>query len=962
MEKINVTFKGMSNVPDEQVAQDGQMAMMMNASIKNGEMVVMNGHNDFTVKDNVKKAVFHDGRLLEIDEDGAVRVFVEKDGKPAYEQTEYDEEMSKAFKDVEVENFEIMGNVVVMYGKDKERDIEGTFYAIWKNEGYVYLGEKPDVFGVEIGIKSKMTVFTTDSSYEYHNWPRAVGGFTDECIANLNKDGYYIDRALFRVGLRLFDGSYIAVSNIIYISDDTPKEDVENNNRDNVVGRDGENLSYRPVVDNTESSKYQVLARGFRPIFTINTAGLKAWEDIIVGIDIFSTKSIMGKKVEKNKHYVPSTGETYNYEVYVEKSLDEITEDIANETSFFLIATYNIDGTLFKRLEDVSPSSLAVQNSLTRIGEESFTSMFAKGYNYNSKLHVYGGKEFFFNGYGLNAYIPVCGLAKKEPVSKMLVRVKVYNNGEWVYVDRLFPDAEVGFGAEVGIEDDLIQLPAMLTYPNAKASEMEIFIQKGDTVYNKKFTLKAHPFLNLSYYLNVEDGNLSLEITKVFANASNNAGLDAATAFELFGGLGTFEITYSSSVGDWVYNGSAIPTNWKSYRIFQIPRNVVDGDKMIFELSGTGTGKKDILNIKVDNSWNTGVEFPETIPTPFVESKNILRLSEIDNPFYFPVAQTYQFDGDIVAMASNAEAISQGQFGQFPLFVFTTQGVWAMQVDSTGKTAYSTQTPFSREVCNGAVCALSGGVAFTTDRGVMMITGGRVVNLSQALDAPEAELFEQSESLVEKIFERADKKLTSVKNLRPVSIRQYLKDENGVKLAYNYLENELIVSNKTYGFSYVYDIDTQTWGMDKTGYITCKVDNTGPQGELVMYNGGNVRMIIASENINREIVAITRPMKAGTLTFKRLRQAALRTTFKGALNFYVLGSNDGATFSVITGKEYPSKNGDEPTDVTRRDLITAMSRSRQYKYFAIAIAGNMEGRISMAELLVDEGLAINKLR
>jgi hypothetical protein len=121
-------------------------------------------------------------------------------------------------------------------------------------------------------------------------------------------------------------------------------------------------------------------------------------------------------------------------------------------------------------------------------------------------------------------------------------------------------------------------------------------------------------------------------------------------------------------------------------------------------------------------------------------------------------------------------------------------------------------------------------------------------------------------------------------------------------------------------------------------------------------------MIIASENINREIVAITRPMKAGTLTFKRLRQAALRTTFKGSLNFYVLGSNDGATFSVITGKEYSSKDGDEPTDVTRRDLITAMSRSRQYKYFAIAIAGNMEGRISMAELLVDEGLAINKLR
>jgi hypothetical protein len=39
-----------------------------------------------------------------------------------------------------------------------------------------------------------------------------------------------------------------------------------------------------------------------------------------------------------------------------------------------------------------------------------------------------------------------------------------------------------------------------------------------------------------------------------------------------------------------------------------------------------------------------------------------------------------------------------------------------------------------------------------------------------------------------------------------------------------------------------------------------------------------------------------------------------------------------------------------------------MSRSKQYKYFAIVIAGQMSGRVSMAELLVDAGFAVNKLR
>jgi hypothetical protein len=106
-------------------------------------------------------------------------------------------------------------------------------------------------------------------------------------------------------------------------------------------------------------------------------------------------------------------------------------------------------------------------------------------------------------------------------------------------------------------------------------------------------------------------------------------------------------------------------------------------------------------------------------------------------------------------------------------------------------------------------------------------------------------------------------------------------------------------------------------------------------------------------------VAITRPFTLGTLDYKGLRQAALRCTFSGYLNFYLLGSNDGANFVCVTGKEV---DADILDSGTYRDLITAMSRSKQYKYFAIAIAGQIEGRISLAELLVDAGFAVNKLR
>ena len=76
----------------------------------------------------------------------------------------------------------------------------------------------------------------------------------------------------------------------------------------------------------------------------------------------------------------------------------------------------------------------------------------------------------------------------------------------------------------------------------------------------------------------------------------------------------------------------------------------------------------------------------------------------------------------------------------------------------------------------------------------------------------------------------------------------------------------------------------------------------------------------------------------------------------------MLGSIDGAEFVPVTGKEYPSVNGNEPANVTRRDLITSMSRSKQYKYFVIAVAGKMKGRVSMAELLVDGSFTGDKLR
>ena len=319
-------------------------------------------------------------------------------------------------------------------------------------------------------------------------------------------------------------------------------------------------------------------------------------------------------------------------------------------------------------------------------------------------------------------------------------------------------------------------------------------------------------------------------------------------------------------------------------------------------------------------------------------------------PFYFPTAQTYKFEGEIKGVASNAEAISTGQFGQYPLFVFTKTGIWAMQVDTSGQGAYLSQASFSREVCSGAVCPVSGGVVFSTEKGVMAISGGQVADLSAVLDGFEVDFF--NGEMWNAIFAKAGKEVVN-----PVPIREYIKD---AVIAYNYLYNEIILSNKTKGYSYVYSLTNQVWSVIDTVFDL----TTNKYPELVVFDKDNGKMFTFADGASGvvPVVAITRPFTLGSFDFKRLRQAGLRCTFEGSLNFYLLGSIDGANFVCITGKEYPSMNGNEPTDVTRRDLITAMSRSKQYKYFAIAVAGQMSGRVSMAELLVDAGFAVNKLR
>lgn len=95
---------------------------------------------------------------------------------------------------------------------------------------------------------------------------------------------------------------------------------------------------------------------------------------------------------------------------------------------------------------------------------------------------------------------------------------------------------------------------------------------------------------------------------------------------------------------------------------------------------------------------------------------NILRVSELENPFVFPSEQTYTIsNGEITGIATITAALSEGQFGEFPLYVFTEEGIWALQ-NGNGIVCYGAQHQLNREpiLPENPIVPLEDMIMFTT--------------------------------------------------------------------------------------------------------------------------------------------------------------------------------------------------------------------------------------------------------
>ena len=186
------------------------------------------------------------------------------------------------------------------------------------------------------------------------------------------------------------------------------------------------------------------------------------------------------------------------------------------------------------------------------------------------------------------------------------------------------------------------------------------------------------------------------------------------------------------------------------------------------------------------------------------ERENAIFVSTMNNPFMFPDNQKFTFPAKVLGGAVATTALSQGQFGQFPMYVFTEDGIYSMETNTEGK--FITSKPVTRDVCINpdSITSIDQAVIFVSENGVMLLKGSEVINISPYM----LRATQNTSGAQEKIIE-----LTDHKDLLPTIKEKeaFMDFMEETKVIYDYPGKRLIFARPDRSYQYVYKLNTQTW-------------------------------------------------------------------------------------------------------------------------------------------------------
>lgn len=746
------------------------------------------------------------------------------------------------------------------------------YYALYKNNNYVFLGEIPEIPNLSIGAYNETTVSRTyqeeyGSSIDWAEIVNLTKGLVykaTDIIVNggvvggvpVNGVGIMLfDAHLLRYAFRLYDGTLIKHSSPLLVLPASSMLDIKKIKF----------ITAGPLALDTSS---YIKVTGYNIGIQIDTSGIEPWKDIITSVDIFLSPPLGLSNIEKltedrllKEFKTASDAGGSGPESRIFESLDkEGLKNVSIESKFYFIKSLRIGEwsnpltpyiipttqTDITKLENLIYQELMIDDQFSHHSYGANSSFI-----YNNRLRLSQIRTTFFNGFNTQHfnwrtnYNGTAAPSTSSDPTIIEVELLVDNKTQYVYAPYMdyFGSAPEPF------------LQSYLSYPDPRAKKMRIY-KSASGVWGEVFSasLEPHAYLNISFFVN---DNLA-------------------------------------------------------------------------PIKQTGT--------------NTRTPVTVMLPVTLFE-KNKLKLSEINNPFILPSINTYLVGtGEILAESSIMMNVSDRNYGMYPVFVFTTDGVFTMAGQDAETVHSSVQAPtYLEPPTSKVICPTPYGVVFVTKRGLMQISNYKTEFLSQALREDDDMLNVDLTGIT-----------GSELSYPTVSFSEFLKTITN--MLYNPYQDELIISASGYPYNYVYDYETKSFYLS-TNKIGLIVQNTFPN--IYYITNKNLIDISRSQVNEAKVTFLTRPIQFQSEDSKKLERIILRALIYKAQNITVAAhhSMDGVNFDPIKGFLFGTGNN-------HKDFDLGLMARETYRQFLFMLTGTMdeESQIEYIDFEVDQNYNNEKMR
>lgn len=280
------------------------------------------------------------------------------------------------------------------------------------------------------------------------------------------------------------------------------------------------------------------------------------------------------------------------------------------------------------------------------------------------------------------------------------------------------------------------------------------------------------------------------------------------------------------------------------------------------------------------------------LPSPTFSEPNRIQVSAVDNPFSLPFQNSYAVGNEgsrVVAMNSVADALADSTFfGTYPLYIFTTDGIFALRAGS-GEVLYAgTENINHDRITNPTTIAVNGSVVYACSEGLKALSERTAVRISADID----------------------------------SHNGVRRDWSTAQFAVNWRYGELIC--KLGDECFVWNIGARAWstrtdvlGHLRNGFIGKVEDQTITMHDVNDEQLGEVRSCF-----------VTRPLKFESSEFKKIERMIARVAASQSIDWDVVleGSNNCNTWITI-------KKG----DVNSSSNIALRHLGNSFRYYRLSI-------------------------